>query len=250
MSDSEKNLDYEKTASVTDVHASVKREKEDPQTGLEPATIKVFAVCAIFMMIGGAYFGAHGGFNGSSLLPGYTPKAPGDEGEGAPKLTEFEQWHEDGKNAYAICANCHQADGNGQAGKYPPLAGSEWVNEGTERLALLVLHGLQGPISVKGQTYGAGGEAMPPHKSSMTPKKVAQVLTYIRSAWGNPATDIVTTEMIESALASSSDRTEAYTAGELPGAASNLPGEQPAWASGETAEGEAAEEPAEEESAK
>ena len=97
MSEPEKNLDYEQTASVTDVHASVRREKEDPQTGLEPATIKVFAVCAIFLMIGGVYLGAHGRFDGSSVLPGYTPVDPAPDGKGPKVLSQIDQWFADGK---------------------------------------------------------------------------------------------------------------------------------------------------------
>ena len=82
---------------------------------------------------------------------------------------------------------------------------------------------------------------MPPHRSVLSSEDTAQVISYIRSAWGNPATEIVTTEMIEDALARSSERSTKYIANELPPADVNLPGEQPAWASGEPAEGEAAE---------
>ena len=70
MKSPEENPDYNEDHSVADVHASVKREQEDPQTGLEPATIRVFAVCALLLMVGGAYLGANGWFaraDGSQL---------------------------------------------------------------------------------------------------------------------------------------------------------------------------------------
>ena len=78
MKDTDRNSDYDEPNSVTDVHASVKREQSDPQTGLEPATIRVFAICGIFLLAGGAYLGANGGFgNGdSTLLRGYEPQLP------------------------------------------------------------------------------------------------------------------------------------------------------------------------------
>ena len=44
-------------------------------------------------------------------------------------------------------------------GVYPPLAGSEWVLGSEERLIRIVLHGLKGPVKVKGLEFGAA--AMP-----------------------------------------------------------------------------------------
>jgi len=57
------------------------------------------------------------------------------------------------------CAVCHGARGEGLAGVFPPLAGSEWVNGSEERLIRIMLHGLQGPITVSGKAYN--GAAMP-----------------------------------------------------------------------------------------
>ena len=49
------------------------------------------------------------------------------------------------------CSTCHQADGNGlPAAGFPPLSNTEWVNGNEDRLIQITLHGLIGPISVKG----------------------------------------------------------------------------------------------------
>ena len=93
-----------------------------------------------------------------------------------------------GKRLYSQnCVVCHQASGQGVAGQFPPLAGSEWVNgsakHGENHLVLLMLHGHQGPMNVMG---GAYNNAMPQWKQ-LSDDQIAAVLTYIRSDWGNNA---------------------------------------------------------------
>lgn len=93
-----------------------------------------------------------------------------------------------GKRLYTQnCVVCHQANGMGVAGQFPPLAGSEWVltegNHAENHLVMLVLNGLQGPFVVKGQSYN---NAMVPWKQ-LTDEQIADILTYIRSDWGNNA---------------------------------------------------------------
>ena len=80
------------------------------------------------------------------------------------------------------CRNCHQNDGNGDGSRFPPLAGSEWVNSDKTVLINVVLNGLSGSITVKGQNYN---EAMPAHASFLTDKEISEILTYVRRSWGN-----------------------------------------------------------------
>ncbi|MGI9241119.1 MAG: c-type cytochrome [Verrucomicrobiales bacterium] len=232
MSTPDKNLDYQQTLSVSEVHASVNREKDDPKSGFEPATISVFAICALFLMIGGAYLGANGGFNSSSVIPGYSPELPDGGGAGA-VVDPRESWLKNGKKKFGTCAGCHMLNGLGKAGQYPPLAGSEWVTGGTERLAALILHGLTGPITVKGQNY-SGAELMPAHAAVFSSAEIAQVMSYIRNNWGNEAS-FVTAEMIDTARDKFASQTTPYTNADLPAADANLPGELPEWAGGEPA---------------
>ncbi len=85
----------------------------------------------------------------------------------------------------SICVTCHQAQGQGVPGVFPPLAGSEWVGN-DERVVRILLSGLQGPVTVKGGTYGAA--AMPafgPGGYGWSDEKISYVLTYVRQAWGN-----------------------------------------------------------------
>lgn len=80
------------------------------------------------------------------------------------------------------CGACHQRDGKGDGGRFPPLEGSEWVSGDKTRLINVVLNGLSGPITVKGLPYS---ETMPAHGSFLNDAQVSEVLTYIRKSWGN-----------------------------------------------------------------
>ena len=118
----------------------------------------------------------------------------------------------DGKQVYATtCAACHQATGEGVAGVFPPLAGSEWVTGDESKLALIILHGVTGPIEVAGETFNG---MMPPWGGTMKDADIAAVITYVRSAWGNKATP-VTAAKIASIRAAHTSRTTPWTAAEL-----------------------------------
>lgn len=90
-----------------------------------------------------------------------------------------------------VCASCHQQTGLGVEGIYPPLAGSEWVSGTPDHLIRIVVHGLKGPVSVKGKQFGAA--AMPAFGKvagsgyNWSDDRIAAVLSYIRQAWGNTA---------------------------------------------------------------
>jgi mono/diheme cytochrome c family protein len=85
------------------------------------------------------------------------------------------------------CSACHQPNGQGVPAQNPPLAGSDWVNvDGPNRMIRIVLDGLQGPITVKGQNFNG---AMVPWREILSDAEIAAVLTFVRgnAAWGNTA---------------------------------------------------------------
>lgn len=96
-------------------------------------------------------------------------------------LTLSNAFAEDGKALYATCAACHQAEGQGIPGAFPPLAESEWVNGPVENLIRIQLRGLTGPITVKGVEYNS----VMPAQAQQSDEQIAAVLTYIRSSFGN-----------------------------------------------------------------
>lgn len=82
------------------------------------------------------------------------------------------------------CAACHQADGAGLQGAFPPLKGTDFVIGEKDAVIRTVLFGLSGPIEVKGVRYDG---QMPAHAEILSDSQIADVLTYVRSAWGNKA---------------------------------------------------------------
>ena len=118
----------------------------------------------------------------------------------------------DGKQVYSTtCAACHQVTGEGTAGVFPPLAGSEWVTGDDAKVVRILLNGVTGPIEVAGETYNG---MMPPWGGTLKDADIAAVLTYVRSAWGNKAAP-VTAAKVASIRAATSSRTAPWTAAEL-----------------------------------
>ncbi|HEY5951784.1 MAG TPA: copper-containing nitrite reductase [Kofleriaceae bacterium] len=88
-----------------------------------------------------------------------------------------------GASTYArICAACHQAQGQGLPGTFPPLAKSDYLaSTAPDKLVGHLVHGLQGPLTVNGAAFNG---VMPP-LSFLTDEEIAGALTYVRSSWGN-----------------------------------------------------------------
>lgn len=120
---------------------------------------------------------------------------------------------QNGAQLYQRCATCHQANGAGIPGAFPPLAGSEWVTGKPDAAIRIVLHGMQGPVTVKGQKYDA---MMMPYGTgqAMTDAEVAAVLTYVRTNFGNKASP-VTAAQVAAARAATKTRTKPFTAAEI-----------------------------------
>jgi mono/diheme cytochrome c family protein/glucose/arabinose dehydrogenase len=138
--------------------------------------------------------------------PGVEPEKPVK-----PLTSEQQKQFDQGKELYLIsCAACHQAHGLGQEGLAPPLVDSDWSVGPPERLVRIVLHGIRGPIQVKGRTY----ELDMPSLGVFEDDQVAAVLTYIRREWGHTA-DPVEPELVKKIRAETEKREEAWTETEL-----------------------------------
>ena len=92
--------------------------------------------------------------------------------------------HANGLKVYqANCQVCHQDKGQGLHPAFPPLAKSEWVSGPVENLIRIQLRGLSGNITVAGKEYNG----VMPANATMSDQDIADVLTYIRSNFGNKA---------------------------------------------------------------
>ncbi len=93
-----------------------------------------------------------------------------------------------GEHVYkANCAACHQLVGQGVVGAFPPLAKSDYLMADRERAIRVVMHGKSGAVMVNGTQYNG---VMPSLQLSNT--DIAAVLSYVRSTFGNNASDMIT----------------------------------------------------------
>lgn len=121
-----------------------------------------------------------------------------------------------GQALYAnLCASCHAPTGRGLTPLAPPLRNSEWVTGDPDRLVKILLHGLEGPVTVSGKNYEPPHilPAMPP-VGMMADTDIAAILTYIRRAWGHNA-DPVSSGEVRKVRDLNPERRTAWTAKEL-----------------------------------
>jgi mono/diheme cytochrome c family protein len=98
-----------------------------------------------------------------------------------------------GKAVYAkYCLTCHQADGSGVPNMHPPLTPGSWVGKDPDELIAIMMKGLSGKIEVNGETY----KNFMPSNAQLTDDEIANVLSYIRSSFGNNF-DPVTSDMVK-----------------------------------------------------
>lgn len=159
------------------------REHAEPGESQTPIPLGIKLLVAV-LIVWGIYYIANAPINvPSSLGDGRTvadlEKGKAGGGSGAA----------DGAALFASrCAACHQAAGQGLPGVFPPLAGSEWVQGRPETVAAIVLHGIAGPLTVKGAKFNG---AMPTFSDQLSDAEIAAVLSYVRSQWGNAAAPIL-----------------------------------------------------------
>lgn len=120
-----------------------------------------------------------------TLAPSDTQSvAPADNSDTAAALIRGDM-RKPGAQVYMDnCAACHRADGKGYAGTFPALAhNSAVLSDDPSSLISLVLKGGKAPVTQQAIT----GLAMPDFGWRLDDKQVADVLTFIRSGWGNNA---------------------------------------------------------------
>jgi nitrite reductase (NO-forming) len=89
------------------------------------------------------------------------------------------------------CSTCHQANGEGMEGVFPPLAKSSLLTATPKRIVDIMLHGLNGPVTVNGKDYNS----TMPAQTQLTDDEVANIGTYVLNSWGNPGGRITKEEV-------------------------------------------------------
>jgi mono/diheme cytochrome c family protein len=90
-----------------------------------------------------------------------------------------------------FCLSCHMENGEGVPGLYPPLSQTKYVLGDKKWLIANVLLGQQGEIVVKGETYNNIMTKM----DFLGDKEISEVLTYVRSNFGNQASPVTIGEV-------------------------------------------------------
>jgi len=99
---------------------------------------------------------------------------------------------ENGRALYGRhCIACHQANGQGLPGAFPPLAGSDYLAQDPSVAVNAILNGLSGPITVNGTRYNA----VMPALSYLSDGEVADVVTFVINSWGNPGGEVAVAEV-------------------------------------------------------
>ena len=169
---------------VFTMHLAAMREMAEPRDGVSPTPVSYIIMCFFMLLGGGFYMGYYGGdWNGKGLAE--RPSA------GGPKTGPAQNPMVVGKEVFGSCIQCHQENGMGLPGQYPPLGGSEYVLGDKRRLVAILMNGLSGPVRVKGATFNA---IMPPW-ATRDDEEIAGVLTYVRNSFGNKA-DPVSMEFV------------------------------------------------------
>ena len=103
---------------------------------------------------------------------------------------------ERGKEAYTTyCQNCHQADGKGTAGAFPPLAKSDFLKKPAKAMIDNILLGQTGETTVNGQKYNG----VMPAQNYLSDDQIADILNYVRNSWGNKSAVAVTPAQVKKA---------------------------------------------------
>lgn len=98
-----------------------------------------------------------------------------------------------GKQIYSqTCFACHQGEGQGIAGAFPPLAKSDYLNADVDRAIAILLHGKTGEITVNGEIYNSVMTAQ-----TLTDEEAANVLTYIYNSWDNNGTEVTPADVLK-----------------------------------------------------
>ncbi|SDM47858.1 Cytochrome c, mono-and diheme variants [Oryzisolibacter propanilivorax] len=162
----------------SDDRRAQQREHEDPEEAIRPIPMLAVFVTLAMVVFGVAYLFTsepldHADLGDQRTVADLAGKPAAAAGAAV-----------DGKALFAAqCAACHQATGKGLPGVFPPLDGSEWVKGEPRVLANILLHGINGEITVAGTSYQG---AMPAF-AQLSDDELAAVASYIRSGWSNQA---------------------------------------------------------------
>jgi mono/diheme cytochrome c family protein len=181
----------------------------EPEVGHGEIPIIFLVVLAGLIFLGGLYLDKFGGGFDNRV---YGPYDSYGQVLASQPMDPIGKRRANGKKVYtATCSLCHQPNGLGTPGSFPPLDGSEWVVGSIDRLVRIPQNGLSGPIKIKGEQWNA---AMPAMGAVLSDEDMADLLLYIRSEWSNKASP-VEVDHVKKVRGQIADRSAPWTEAEL-----------------------------------
>ena len=204
----------ERELSTLDIHHAVMREASDPHEAFDPGPIWFWVLVLAAVVVGGFYMGKHMGAFSTQPHIGYLPPgSPPGAQTGVTQAAETSQMS--GAAVYTSkCSTCHQPNGQGIPGAFPPLVDSPYVVGDPSIPVRIVLRGMQGPIEIKGTTYNG---MMPAWADLLTDEEIAAVVNYIRSELEGNSAEPVDVEFVAKLRQETGGHPTPYTAEELTG---------------------------------
>ncbi len=201
------------SGSGSDTTQLMKRaDSDEPTAGRKAVPVLLIALLVALIYFGDVFVIDHGGELDARVHQPF--RYVKDFEDLQPKGGDAEARAKGQKIYNMYCVACHMGDGNGNPSAFiPPLAGSDWVApKDPSRIIRIVLNGLQGPIEVNKKPFG--GAAMLPWRDALKDEDVANVLTFVRSEFGNKA-PAVKAEDVKKIRDETSGRGGNWTAAEL-----------------------------------
>lgn len=156
------------------LHSQLLREKSEPSEGFAPTPLYlVFLIAALSFWAGLYLIDYSSGFDPFT----YDETVDPTKAAASAVATEFDPMKAGQAFYRRNCVACHQSNGMGVSGAFPPLVESDWVAGSDERLIKVLLHGMAGPITVKGVQYNGNMPAF----SASKDRDIAAVLTWLRT---------------------------------------------------------------------
>jgi mono/diheme cytochrome c family protein len=223
----ERDESFDLEPSVERLHRPILREPGDPAEGRERVPWWLWTIAALSLFWGGWYLGRTGGTFDLATHVAYSMRngrrdATVTETVGRKAALSLANPVERGQQIFSQnCQACHQADGRGLPGVFPPVVGSEFVTGSEERLIRILLDGLEGPIQVAGATYKG---AMPAWGELLNDADIASTATYLRQ-WAPNSAAPVSPVTVATLRAESASRQKPWTADELRSARRARPSE-------------------------
>jgi mono/diheme cytochrome c family protein len=173
---------------VSSMHAAIMRERAEPKEGREPISLWLITFVGVTLFWGGLYLQRYSGNYGALIYDEKAALHATDFGASSATNAPVDPIKLGRRVFRQICQSCHQENGLGLPGQYPPLSQSDWVLAAAPgRLIRIVLNGVNGPIQVGTQSFE---NLMPAWRDVLSDAEIAGVLTFVRQEWGNKASEV------------------------------------------------------------